>query len=324
MPLYWSYISEKYGRRIVCISSLALYVLFTALAASSSSIGTLIVFRLLSSACSGNSVGPAVIADLFEVKERGRAMSIYYLGPLGGPTIAPVIGGVLTQVWDWRATQWFQVVFAGIILLFMFFCLPETHRVRAPTLGTTSTRSFPPTSNSSFSRSPSGGAVVHVVQCLQSFGQWLKRPFQILTYMRFPLVIISVYLSSISYGILIIVSISTQQAFSIAPYGFNYLIIGLLFLPRSAGLILGSLISGRWSDRIMQRQATRSERYDATDVAIYYPEDRVRENAWVSVALVPAALIWFGWTLNYGILWIVPVSAFACLAASRYQALTLI
>ena len=314
MPLYWSFISEKYGRRIVSISSLALYVLFTALAASSSSISMLIVMRLLSSACSGNSVGPAVIADIWEVKERGHAMSIYYLGPLGGPTIAPVIGGILTQVWDWRATQWFQTVYAALILIFMSFALPETHR--GPTLASgkrdvASPPSQPATKSSR--KSPAGRAITRLLQLVLEFGIWLKRPLRVLTFTRFLLVNLSIYLSSISYGILIMTSVSTQQAFSIAPYEFNYLIIGLLFLPRSAGLILGTLISGKWSDRIMNLEAKRLGRYDEKGAIIYAPEDRIRENAWFFVALMPAALIWFGWTLDFGVLWIVPVSTLSLL-----------
>ena len=314
MPLYWSWISERYGRRVVCICSLALYVIFTALAATSTSIGMLIAMRLLSSACSGNSVGPAVIADLWKVKERGHAMSVYYLGPLGGPTIAPVIGGVLTQVWDWRATQWFQTVYTAIILIFMFFGLPETYRGPVPALtvmGTGLPLSQP--NNAPSTTSPSSGRViVYALISGRSFGRWLLRPLQILSYMQFPLVSISVYLSSISYGILIMVSVSTQQAFSGAPYNFSYLIIGLLFLPRSAGLILGTLLSGKWSDRIMNRSAKKLGRYDEKGVIIHTPEDRIHENAWVSIALISAALIWFGWTLMYGIAWIVPVSNFCC------------
>ena len=82
MPIYWSYIAERWGRRTVYIVSLSLYILFTALSASSSSISMLIATRALASTCSGTVAGAAVISDIWEVKERGFAMSIYYIGPL--------------------------------------------------------------------------------------------------------------------------------------------------------------------------------------------------------------------------------------------------
>ena len=49
-------------------------------------------------------------------------MGIYYAAPLLGPSIGPLIGGVLTQAFNWRATYWFLVIFGGISLLsFLFF-----------------------------------------------------------------------------------------------------------------------------------------------------------------------------------------------------------
>lgn len=67
----------------------------------SNSIGMLIAMRVLSqsAASSVQSIGVGTIADIWEVKERGTAMGIFYLGPLmGGTTLGPVLAGVLTQV----------------------------------------------------------------------------------------------------------------------------------------------------------------------------------------------------------------------------------
>jgi MFS family permease len=33
----------------------------------------------------------------------------------------------------------------------------------------------------------------------------------------------------------------------------------------------------------------------------------MRENAWIAAAIFPAALIWYGWTAEKGIIWIVPI-----------------
>jgi hypothetical protein len=37
------------------------------------------------------------------------------------------------------------------------------------------------------------------------------------------------------------------------------------------------------------------------------PEDRMRENAWIAGFVFPAALVWYGWTAEKGVIWIVPV-----------------
>jgi MFS family permease len=77
----------------------------------------LIATRLFAggAAASVQAVGAGTIADIWETRERGRAMGMFYLGPLCGPLLAPIIGGVLGQAWDWRATQWALVIYGGKI-----------------------------------------------------------------------------------------------------------------------------------------------------------------------------------------------------------------
>jgi MFS family permease len=60
--------------------------------------------------------------DIYEPRERGTVVGIYYAAPLLGPAIGPLIGGVATQLFSWRATFFFLVIFAGLSLLsFLFF-----------------------------------------------------------------------------------------------------------------------------------------------------------------------------------------------------------
>ena len=39
-------------------------------------------------------------------------------------------------------------------------------------------------------------------------------------------------------------------------------------------------------------------RYDEKGDMIHKPEDRMKENAWLSIGLYPGALLWFGWTVQ--------------------------
>ena len=95
-PLWWSSFSETSGRRAVYLASFGLYVLWNILAAVSTSITILIVMRFIIclSSAAVQAVGAGTIADIWEVKERGRAMGIFYLGPLCGPLLSPIIGGM--------------------------------------------------------------------------------------------------------------------------------------------------------------------------------------------------------------------------------------
>lgn len=88
----------------------------------------LIVFRVLSggTAASVQAVDAGTASAIWEPKERGHAMGVFYLGPLFGPRLAPLIGGTLTQALYWRCTLWFLTIFGGIMLLLILLCLPET------------------------------------------------------------------------------------------------------------------------------------------------------------------------------------------------------
>lgn len=59
----------------------------------------------------------------------------------------------------------------------------------------------------------------------------------------------------------------------------------------------------------MAREAKRAGRYDEKGKLMYRPEDRMRENAWIAAFLYPTALVWYGWTAEKGIFWLVPLIA---------------
>jgi hypothetical protein len=92
-PLWWSSFSEKFGRRSIYLVSFVFVILWYILSAVSKNITMLIIMRIFAGGASASvqSVGAGTIADIWEVKERGMAMSTFYLGPLCGPLLGIVI-----------------------------------------------------------------------------------------------------------------------------------------------------------------------------------------------------------------------------------------
>lgn len=295
-PLWWSSFSETLGRRTIYLVSFSLCVVFSVLSAVSTSIGMLTAMRVLGggAAASVQAVGSGSIADLFESKERGKAMSIFYLGPLCGPLIAPIVGGALAQKFGWRSTMWFLAIFAGALVVILTLCLPETlHRkvVALPTPVVTDERGI----RSQLSRVSTRQSIkIKTVNIAKVFKRCIVDPLSVLLYLRFPAVLLTVYLASITFGCLYILNISVQQAFSESPYNFSIIIVGLLYIPTSLGYVTASLIGGRWNDYIMHRAARNANRYDENGKLILRPEDRVGENAWLAAVMYPAALLWYG------------------------------
>ncbi|KAJ8116155.1 hypothetical protein OPT61_g2364 [Boeremia exigua] len=302
-PLWWSSFSERLGRRTIYIVSFILFVVFGVLSAVATDIAMLIVMRVFSggAAASVQAVGAGTIADIWEVRERGRAMGIFYLGPLCGPLFAPIIGGALGQGLGWRSTQWFLVIYGVLTVIAIVFALPETlakplivKPEARPELTRTSTRA---------------STVAKTKSILTHLNQIFVQPLTILAWLRYPPVLLSVYYASITFGALYILNISVQATFSAQPYGFSTLIVGLLYIPNSAGYLLASIFGGRWIDDIMHREARKAGRYDEKGKLILRPEDRMQENAWIAAILWPGALIWYGWTAEKGVLWICPMIA---------------
>jgi multidrug resistance protein len=111
-PFFLASLSEIYGRVWLYHICNAVYLAFTIGCALSTNTAMFLVFRFLCGcAASGPmTIGGGTIADLYEAEGRGKAMSLFGLGPLLGPVIGPVIGGFVTQHLGWRWTFWLMVI----------------------------------------------------------------------------------------------------------------------------------------------------------------------------------------------------------------------
>jgi MFS family permease len=241
------------------------------------------------------AVGAGSIADIWEVKERGRAMGLFYLGPLCGPLFAPIIGGALGAGLGWRSTQWFLVVYGGATLIFIVFALPETLPRKEAIEPDNETTPRPPLERST-TRASTRQKTSSLLRHLREI---FIDPLRIILWLRFPPIALTVYYASITFGSLYILNISIQSTFSQPPYSYSTLIIGLLYIPNSAGYLLASLFGGRWIDSIMHREARKAGRYDDRGKLVFRPEDRMRENAWLAAVLYPVSLIAYGWTAQF-------------------------
>jgi EmrB/QacA subfamily drug resistance transporter len=94
--------------------------------------GWIVAFRALQGA-GGAIMFPAALAivvQTFPLRERGKALALFF-GIAGGLTaIGPILGGYLTQ-WTWRAIFWVNVPVAIIALVLIAIAKPTTEYRRA-------------------------------------------------------------------------------------------------------------------------------------------------------------------------------------------------
>lgn len=113
-------ISDNYGRKKLYLIGLGVFTLGSGLSGYSPTIFHLIVFRMIqgvgAAMIQGNS--SAIIADNFDLKERGKAFGFTTLGWNIGGTLGIVLGGVITTFLGWSYIFYINVPI-GIIAIFL-------------------------------------------------------------------------------------------------------------------------------------------------------------------------------------------------------------
>ena len=103
MPLV-GWLTGRIDYKMLYLGCLAIFTVASALCAMAWSYESLIGARILQAMGGGaiQPIGMAIIAELFEPHERGRALGIWGTGIMLGPALGPTLGGYLTDAFGWR------------------------------------------------------------------------------------------------------------------------------------------------------------------------------------------------------------------------------
>ncbi|THH05496.1 hypothetical protein EW145_g4755 [Phellinidium pouzarii] len=117
------------GRKIVYLTSELIFIAGCIIVGTAKNIDVVIAMRCLQAFGSSAvfSVGAGTLADIYDPHERGKMMGIYYAAPLLGPSLGPILGGALTQTWNWRATFYFLAAMCALSFA-SFFLFKDTFR----------------------------------------------------------------------------------------------------------------------------------------------------------------------------------------------------
>ena len=107
-PLLLAPLSELYGRVVVYNTTNVLFLGFIILCAVSQNPSMLLAFRFLSgfAGVATITIGSGTIADIMPQEKRGKALSVWSVGTILGPTVGPIIGGSVAEVAGWRWMFW--------------------------------------------------------------------------------------------------------------------------------------------------------------------------------------------------------------------------
>ncbi len=99
------------GRRNYFLLSIAVFTLASGLCGMATSLGQLILFRVLQG-LAGGGLQPSsqgVLLDAFPVERQGMAMTLFGLAALIAPVVGPTLGGWITDSYSWRWVFWINI-----------------------------------------------------------------------------------------------------------------------------------------------------------------------------------------------------------------------
>ncbi|MEO1192998.1 MAG: multidrug effflux MFS transporter [Pseudomonadota bacterium] len=214
--LIYGPLADRYGRRPVMLSGLAIFLAASIFCTFAWSLESLLVGRFLQALgiCAGPVLGRAVVRDAWGPDRSARILSYTGSAMAIAPAVGPIIGGVLESAFGWRASFLALSLFAFALLAFVALRLPETNL------------------------SPNPDAL-RPLRMLRNYALLLRDR----AYLGYALIVALGYSGLFAF-------ISGSSFLLIGSLGLSPLNYGLSFAAVIVGYMTGAFISGRYGPRI--------------------------------------------------------------------------
>ncbi|HEV2427912.1 MAG TPA: MFS transporter [Acidimicrobiales bacterium] len=253
---------DNYGRRRLMVIGLVVFCAGSVLCAMATSSGMLIAGRVVMGAGAAASE-PGTLSMIRHIypESRHRARALGAWAAVSGLALAigPVLGGVLTGIWSWRAIFWFNVVFGIVAIVLARATLPESSdpsRVRPDYRGffllavALGAATYATISGESSGYLASGPDLLFAVSLL-SLGVFFvvehraRQPMLLIEFFKRPAFAGSNFVALTSYfsilSIFFFVALYLEIVASAGAYQ-----LAQDFLPLLGGMVIASIVSGRW------------------------------------------------------------------------------
>ena len=292
-PLCSAPISEAYGRRIVVFTGTVFFIIFNIGCAVTNKLREMLVLRFITGFF-GSAIlpmGGGAVSDLFELHERGTAMALYTAAPVLGPTIGPLISGWIVQGWGedrWRWVFWVGTILAGLVFMCGIVFARETY---APFILYLKARRL---------RKETGDKQYRTVFEKKSETAWQKVKRILLRPVIFlftePLVFLPSLYMSIIYACFYLCIASLPRVYT-EKYQERIGIAALHNLALAIGLICIGQLGGWFIDYTYKKLSAKH--------GCRRPEFKL-PLMMITVFVLPAGMLLFGWTAQYETHWIAP------------------
>ena len=128
------FLTARFGRKKLLITAVAGFTIASGLCGAAQTLGQMVVFRLLQGVFGAALVpmSQAILLDSYPKEKHGSAMAMWGVGVMVGPILGPMLGGWLTEYYNWRWVFYINVPIGIAVVFGLIAVLTEskTERMR--------------------------------------------------------------------------------------------------------------------------------------------------------------------------------------------------
>ncbi|EXK29564.1 hypothetical protein FOXG_11868 [Fusarium oxysporum f. sp. lycopersici 4287] len=156
------------------------------------------------------------------------------------------------SLWQRLLLLWFVAIHGFVIIVAIFFLLPET----------LTRKSEPAITQELMRMSTRDSTKVKSKEFTTALKYYLIEPLSVLLLLRFPPVFLTVLIAAIAFSSVYVLNIVIESGFAQPRTNFKQTTIGLTYMSTGMGYIVSSMVGGQWMDSIIAREARKTGRYD--------------------------------------------------------------